>query len=416
MRKKKVAAKSGAEKNAKQSVKKTAAKRAAPKMKAKIAKKNTTSQSKLAASVVAAANPGVHSSRRFFRSVVSWGFIAVLAFFAISLFMYYAGSSEAERKQFDEKLAQVATLNVLRSDEPLTLLAVGNILPARYTELLMRQKNDYTHPFQNTAEFLKKADIAFGNLESPLLPGRNVPEGNMVFRADLRAAEGLSFAGFDVLSIANNQMMNYQVPGLTSTIQQLKKAGIAHVGAGKNLDSAHTPAIFEAKDLRVAFYAYSDFSIPPGFHSEAGRNTPGIARMDIETVKNDVKNALASGADVVVVSMHAGKEYTREPTPFQKDFSRAAIDAGASVVLGHHPHWVQPYEVYGNGVIFYSLGNFVFDQFFSEDVQTGLIAQVKISGKGKRPEVEVFPVKIEKTVPRILEGEEREKELQRLGL
>jgi len=351
--------------------------------------------------------------KKYARSVFIWAFIIAVVFAALSFLASRSFSQNADTRGGQQSL-QVATLNLLGLEKPVTLIATGDILPARYVELKMRNLNDYTYPFKKTADFLKDADITFGNLESPLLPGKNVPKGSMTFRADPEAVQGLLFAGYDVISVANNHAMNYQVPGLTSTIQALKKAGILYAGGGKNIDFAHTPAIVEVNGRKIAFYAYNDNSIPPKYHGEAKINEPGIARMDIEAVKNDVKNAL-NYADIVVVSMHAGKEYVREPTQFQKDFAHAAIDAGASVVIGHHPHWVQPVEYYKNGVIFYSLGNFVFDQFFSEDVQTGLIAKISFNS-GEQPAVKLFPVKIDNTQPRILEGEEKEKVLKRLGL
>lgn len=369
-----------------------------------------------------AALPAKHSHARI-GSLIGWSFVIVSAFAVLSLVAAYS-SADGETSTFQEKLksrlAQVATLSLVDSapeNNDVTILATGDILPARYVEKRMRELKDYTHPFQKVAGFLKSADITFGNLESPLLPGKNVPTGSMTFRGDLEAVQGLLFAGYDVISLANNHTMNYQVPGLTSTIQTLKKAELATVGAGKNLDAAHTPAIFEVKGKKIAFYAYNDQTIPPGFHGEAKANTPGIAKMDLETVKNDVKYALSPdghGVDAVIVSMHAGREYTHKPTKFQQDFAHAAIDAGAKAVIGAHPHWVQPVEHYGNGVIFYSLGNFVFDQFFDPDVQTGMIAKIVLGDEGKVT-AEWFPVKIDKTVPRILEGEEKAQELKRLG-
>lgn len=347
------------------------------------------------------------------RAVFVIALISACAFAALSLIASNAGTEKKELSPLRQKLAQVSTLTV-DDENAISLLATGDIMLARYVELKMRNANDYTLPFQNVADVLKSADITFGNLETPLLPGRNVPTNSMTFRADPAGVQGLVSAGFDVISLANNHTMNYQVPGLTSTIQELKKAGIAYVGAGKNMDAAHTPAIFDVRGTKVAFYAYNDPTIPPGFHGEAKYNYPGIAAMDTESVKNDVKNALTQ-ADIVVVSMHAGKEYVTEPTQFQKDFAHAAIDAGASVVIGHHPHSVQPVEYYGNGVILYSLGNFVFDQFFSEGVKTGFLASISLV-KGEKPQVEILPIRLDTVQPRILEGEERMNLMNKLGM
>lgn len=351
----------------------------------------------------------------FTRQVVVWGFVIIILFAVFSVLAVYSAVKNG-KSPFDNKLERASTLSLLTNDEPIVLAATGDIMLARYVELKMRKLKDYTYPFQKVADTLKGADIAFGNLESPLFPGKfNTPKDSMVFRADLEGTQGLQYAGYDVVSVANNHTMNYQVPGLTSTLVELKKANILAAGGGKNQDAAHTPAIMEVKGKKIAFYAYNDPNIPPRFHGEAKSDYPGIAKMDIEAVKNDVKNAKDNGADIVIVSMHAGKEYKREPTQFQKDFAHAAIDAGASLVIGHHPHWVEPVERYGKGIILYSLGNFVFDQAFSEDVKTGLIARVMFT-EDSEPALELLPVRIENTQPRILEGEEKVAELKRLGL
>lgn len=349
------------------------------------------------------------------RSIFVWSLVVVSVLAVLSVVASYGNEDQSETSVFRQKLPQASMLNLLNTDEPITLIATGDVMLARYVELQMRTLKDYTFPFRKVSDFLKNADITIANLETPLMPGKNVPTGSMTFRADPEALAGLLAAGFDVVSIANNHTMNYQVPGLTSTLQALKKAGILAAGGGRDLDVAHTPAIMEVKGKKIAFYSYVDNSIPPGHHGAATKNTPGIAVMDTSAVKSDVKNARDTyGADIVIVSMHAGKEYTREPTQFQKDFAHAAVDAGASVVIGHHPHWIQPVENYMDGVIFYSLGNFVFDQSFSDDVKTGLVA--KITFDGVKPVYELFPVKIEKTQPRILEGDEKDKEITRLGL
>jgi poly-gamma-glutamate synthesis protein (capsule biosynthesis protein) len=120
--------------------------------------------------------------------------------------------------------------------------------------------------------------------------------------------------------------------------------------------------------------------------------------MDMAQVTEDVKGLLER-ADAVVVSMHAGNEYQRKPNAQQQKFARAAIDAGASVVVGHHPHVTQPMESYGGGVIFYSLGNLVFDQFQQKDTQRGWIADVRFVGK-RLAEYNVIPVDIVRTAPR----------------
>lgn len=341
------------------------------------------------------------------RSLVGLGFVLVAVFAVLSI-VAFGSRQENVKSRFVGRFDQAATLSLAdNNNERIVVAAVGDILLARFVELKMRSLSDYLFPFRQTADLLKAADITIGNLETPLFPGVNTPQGSMTFRGDPEGLKGLVFAGFDAVTLANNHIMNFTATGLLRTLNELKKTDILFTGAGMNQDEAHTPAVIEAKGKKIAIYAYNDQTIPPGFHGEAVRFSPGIAKMNVEAVKNDVKNALSRGADFVVVSMHAGREYSKGPTQIQRDFAHAAIDAGASIVMGHHPHVVQPVEEYGSGVIFYSLGNFVFDQFFSEDVRIGLVAQIVLE-KGQKPEFALFPTRIQDAQPRFLEGEAKE--------
>lgn len=348
-----------------------------------------------------------------FREIMGWSFVIVIAFGILSLLSSKPQSSRTAQT-VQEKVSQASTLTVSGDEDSPILLAVGNIMLGRYIESTMRKLSDYTYPFLTVSAFLKSGDVAFASLGTPLVYGKTTSKDSFFFRADPEGAKGLSFAGFDVISLANNQMMNYGDAGLVQTMNELAQLGIRPVGAGKNIDGAHTPVVVQVKGKKIAFYSYDDPNLPPYRGDAATQTSAGVAIMDLTAVKNDVKNAL-SLADFVVVSMHAGSEYKKEPSQFQKDFAHAAIDAGASVVIGHHPHVIQPVEYYNNGVIFYSLGNFVFDQFFSDDVRTGLVAKIHFE-KGQRPAVEFFPVRIDSAQPRILEGTEREQMLKKLGL
>lgn len=347
------------------------------------------------------------------QKVFVWVLIAVALGGVFSIVASYSLSGGAGKTLTKGELPAASTLNADGNEDAITLTAVGDIMLARYIEEVMRKTGDYAQPLRLVADILKSSDITFGNLESPFFPGLTTIKDSMVFRADPASVKGLLLAGFDVLSLANNHSMNYQAPGLNTTLAKLAASGILTSGAGKNLDAAHTPAIVDVKGKRLAFYSYVDPNIPPKRHGEATEDSAGVALMDIETVKRDVGSAL-NFADYVIVSMHAGREYTKEPTQFQRDFAHAAIDAGASIVIGSHPHVVQPVERYEDGVIFYSLGNFVFDQFFSEDVRTGLMARITLE-EDDMPRYELFPVRIDSSQTRITEGKEREELLKKMG-
>ncbi len=254
----------------------------------------------------------------------------------------------------------------------ITLLFVGDIMLSRSIGNIMARKNDWRYPFLKIADFLRSADIVFGNLEGPI-SARGTKVGSIYsFRSDPRVIEGLLYAGFDVLSIANNHIWDYGADAVRDTLTIVKNAGIGVVGGGADYQETHTPLIKNAKGTKIAFLGYTDL-----ISSLLGSKTakPAIAYLDIDQAIADVKDAREK-ADLVVVSLHWGNEYETTPNPNQEKVAKALIDAGAQLIIGHHPHVVQPIEEYGGGYIAYSLGNFVFDQNFSEDTKRGLILKV----------------------------------------
>lgn len=290
------------------------------------------------------------------------------------------------------------------ADSRITLLAVGDVMLSRMVAERMREKGP-SYPFERMKSELRSAHITFGNLETPIAAGRPIGRREMVFRADPWAAAALADAGFDAVSLANNHMMNFGSYGLSETLRLLDGVGIEHTGAGLNAEQAHTPAVLERGGLSFAFFAYTYDARDP-----RGGTLPldtGMMRADISRVRNQ--------ADYVIVSMHAGTEYVAEPNDNQVDFARAAVDAGADLVLGHHPHVVQTAERYKDGHIFYSLGNFVFDQMWSWDTRRGLGVKFTFSEEGLE-QVDYLPVIVDDYAqPRPADPSESEGVVARLG-
>jgi len=258
-----------------------------------------------------------------------------------------------------------------------TLLFVGDIMLSRNIEKLMAAKNDPHFPFLKVASTTVEADIAFGNLENPV-SDRGVRSGSIYsFRAEqATTTEALIFAGFDVVSLANNHLWDYGRQAFIDTYELLEKNGIGAAGAGPNYEWAHRPVVRSVGETDVAFLAYTN--LLPKFLGLAS-STPASARYDDETLKADIAKA-KEVADVVVVSLHWGDEYQTSHNVEQERVGKLAIDAGAKIVVGHHPHVVQEVEEYNDGLILYSLGNFVFDQNFSKDTRRGLVVEVKLIG------------------------------------
>lgn len=297
-----------------------------------------------------------------------------------------------------------------------TIVAVGDILLSRHVGAQIDEAGNPSLPFEKLQSILSSADITFGNLECPLSDS-NIPirEG-LIFRCLTKYVPGLVNAGFDVLSTANNHAMDQGIKGLEFTIDHLLAQGILPVGTFKQ--SAFTNSIelvngiLRKNGLKFGFLAYSYSAF------NDGKNTshPQIATMDIENLQSQISILKSRGAAVIIVSMHAGTEYTRTPNQIQVNFAHAAIDAGADVVIGHHPHWIQPIEVYQGKPIFYSLGNFVFDQEWSQETKEGLIVKLNIKNKELK-NAELIPVIIESfCCPRLADVEEKKNILKKIGL
>ncbi len=254
------------------------------------------------------------------------------------------------------------------------------------------------------AALLRSADVTIGNLECAISErGEPLPKG-YTFRAPPVAAEALQLAGFDLVSLANNHAMDYGPIALADTSAELRKQGIFSVGAGENLAAASAAQVLERNGLRIAFVGLLDAPAEgEGFSRrtwEATSSRPGVAWADPETVTAAVDAAHAS-ADLVVVMLHFGEEYAPNPNANQRELAYAAIDAGATLVIGTHPHVLQEVEEYGGGLIAYSLGNFVFDGF-EGDANTTALLEVTLTADGVA-DWELIPAEVVAGLPVVVE-------------
>ena len=275
------------------------------------------------------------------------------------------------------------------------MLFGGDIMLSRYVAKVARQKHDAGWPLHAVAPLLASADIAFANLESPFSDDGHSIDKGMVFRAEPEMIAGLVTAGLDVVSTANNHVRDAGSHGVEFTLDLLARNHIQAVGSGPTERLAHQGVILERKGVGFGFLGYT-FDQSNGNHRDID---PRISMLDVDRMKADVCGMLKR-ADAVIVSMHAGVEYQPNPNAIQQNFARAAIDVGASAVIGHHPHVVQTVELYGNGIIFYSLGNLVFDQFQLKSTQLGWIADLRFQS-AKLMGYGIIPVDIVNTVARI---------------
>ncbi len=245
----------------------------------------------------------------------------------------------------------------------LRIAAVGDIMLGGTAAPELR-KYGYDYPFDLTRDILKQAQIVFGNLEGPLTDGGAAGTAKQyVFRSPPdKVAPALARAGFNMVSLANNHTLDYGPEGLADTRAALEKAGIRHAGAGRNVTEARQPVYMMANGATVAFLAYS-LTFPEEFWATNDR--PGSPFGHESQVRADIA-AAKQQADIVLVSFHWGQEGKIELRDYQKQLGRAAINAGAAAVIGHHPHVLQGVERYKHGVILYSLGNFTFGTYGPE--------------------------------------------------
>jgi len=276
------------------------------------------------------------------------------------------------------------------------ILLGGDVMLSRHVGRLARERHDPASPLRDLAPVLRSADIAFVNLEAPFSDRGRVMERGMVFKAEPEMIAALQNAGVTVVSTANNHARDCDRYGVEFTLSWLNQHGILAAGSAATAEAAHAGVVVERNDLRFGFLAYT-FDQSNGNHQDVDDR---IASMDVPSMQADVAKMLAGRAHVAIVSMHAGAEYRPHPNSQQIEFAHAAIEAGASVVAGHHPHVTQPWERRGNGVIFYSLGNLVFDQFQRTETQHGALAEVVFSGKTLESAA-LLPVDIVGTIPKL---------------
>jgi poly-gamma-glutamate synthesis protein (capsule biosynthesis protein) len=272
----------------------------------------------------------------------------------------------------------------LRDDEPLVpgenaveLMVVGDVM-------LGRGLADQLHPLDDVAAWLRRAHLAVGNLECVITGD---PQPGPLLQAAPSAVAQLRDAGFDVLGLANNHTLDLGPEGLAETASRLRAAGLASLGAGPDRETSFQPLIHEIGGVRVALLA---FNAVADLRSAAGSSGWVRAEWDEDRARVAVA-AAGERADAVIISVHWGYEYETTVDPAQRDVALVLLGAGADLVIGHHPHVVQPSEVHGDRCVAYSLGNFVFDQAQGETGQ-GLALRAFFDRRGLRA-VQALPLR-----------------------
>ncbi|TSA33856.1 MAG: hypothetical protein D4R64_13415 [Porphyromonadaceae bacterium] len=292
---------------------------------------------------------------------------------------------------------------------PFALTTVGDImLGSRMNQPIQKFGPEY--PFFSVYPIFRRTSIVLGNLEGPFARKAEKQGRNYNYKVDPKNTRILRRAGFNVMTMANNHLLDCGRLGVIETFSTLKKHGIKFIGAGENEDSSHTPAIMQAGKYKIGLLGYYWNS-----RTSARGNKPGSAMDTWEHLANDIRK-LRSLVDRVVVTVHWGVPYEQYPSEEDQKKAHFSIDCGADIIIGHHPHIIQPFEVYKNRPIFYSIGNFAFGSGNSK-AESIIVA---IDFQDTLTDLTIFPVYIKNRdcrinyQPRVLTGDPARKSINRL--
>ena len=310
-----------------------------------------------------------------------------------------------ELPNIKEKLQQTLKAPILWS-----LTVAGDIIIGRTVYQQESRLGDYTSSFVKVKDLLSSADYTIANAEWTAADGIAYPLQGMNFASPTKSLDGLTYAGIDAVSLANNHSMNGGGVAFEQMLTSLTNRGIGYFGAGKDYAQAHAPYIADIKGTKVAFLGYT--AIPGNF--EAGPNSTGNAfikiapwypfnEASIAQMEADIKTAKIK-AEVVIPFFHWSEEYVHVPNEQMRQVAHRAVEAGATMVVASHPHWVQGIEWYKDTLIAYSLGNFVFDQEQSLKTKQGVVLSTEFAGN-RLTKASFTPIQIEDYYqPHILDG------------
>ena len=263
------------------------------------------------------------------------------------------------------------------------------MMGARSSDVIAEHGAD--HIFAAVAPLFRRAPNVLGNLEGPFAKRAARLKRNHSYRVRPELAAPLARAGFNVMTLANNHLLDCGRPGVRETLETMSAAGIGVVGAGIDRAEAHRPVILRAGALSVGVLGYYWNQ-----RTSATNRQPGSAMDPPEALREDI-GALRAQVDRVVVTFHWGVPYERDPAEADRDKARLAIELGADVVIGHHPHVIQPLEVYRDRPIFYSVGNFAFGTGNSR--AEGLLVAVRFEPDATH--TDVYPLYVKNRDPRV---------------
>ena len=235
--------------------------------------------------------------------------------------------------------------------EKVEIILTGDVMLGRSVLTRTEKEKDWTYPFNKVSEYLRNSDIVFSNLESPIVENCPRTDSGMVFCTSPELVEGLRFANIGVVTVANNHIGNYGQKGINDTKRYLTGAGIDYTGVGDLV-------VKEVKGTKFGFL---------GFDFVSRNFTDSDRKLIVDSDRL---------VDVLIVGVHWGEEYKDKANKKQREIAKDLVENGADVIAGHHPHWIQDEEYVNDKPVYYSLGNFIFDQMWSEETKKGLVIKL----------------------------------------
>lgn len=278
-----------------------------------------------------------------------------LIFCAVNIFLFYNID-----KIFSSKLIEPIIKNIIKKGDVLEskktrIVLGGDVMLGRSVLTKSESLGDYSYPFNKIRGFLKGSDLVFVNLEAPIVENCPRTDGGMIFCTDPKMIQGLIDANIKVVNLENNHTLNYGQKGLGDTKKYLLEKGINFVGYGET-------SIQEINNIRFGFIGFDFVS-------------KKLSEKDLSLIAKT-----KTSVDILIVSVHWGSEYQKKAGSVQRDIAKKLVNNGADVIVGHHPHWVQDFEKIDNSLVYYSLGNMVFDQMWSEETKKGLLVELTFDG------------------------------------
>jgi len=300
-------------------------------------------------------------------------------FLASSAFSVFKHTEYKIQPQATNVIEAVVEKLEIKEPDFIKLIFGGDIMLDRGVKnsVIKNFAGDYSKLFENL-NLLKESDIAFANLEGPVSDKGKDKHNLYSFRMDPATIPALKNAGVTIVSVANNHVGDWGLNAYIDSLARLKNTGILYAGGGNNETEAETPTIIEKNGMKIGFLGFSDKG--PDWMG-AKTDEAGILLANNPCFDEIIKNA-SKQVDYLVVSFHFGEEYQTIHNARQEYLAHRAVDDGAKIVIGGHPHVVEDFEVYKNSYIAYSLGNFIFDQSWSEPTMEGMLLEIKLSKDG----------------------------------